>query len=387
MTTTPSQDITPRISARWRTWRWVLLTLVVVVAVAALSTFLTAPRPGGRMDPDSTSADGAHALAALLADEGVDVITARTVADVERNARPDSLLLIAESYYLVDDEVMQRLVDVPGDRLLVEPVSSTRELLAPKIRDAHEPTVGGEPMCDLPEATKAGAVYFEFSEAFEAAADGATENTIALTRCYEGALVRYRDGDRTITVVGSADFMTNGGLLTEGNAALAMNLAGQHPRVIWYAPQRVEGQRSSERDIMDLIPENVGWIVFQLSFVVLLVALWQGRRMGPLVAEKLPVVVRASETVEGRGRLYRSRRARDRAADALRTAALQRMLPRLGLAANAEIPAVVAAVVQRCSEQPESVQHALYGPAPATDADLLTLARVLDDIERQVAHS
>ena len=34
----------------------------------------------------------------------------------------------------------------------------------------------------------------------------------------------------------------------------------------------------------------------------------------------LPVVVRASETVEGRARLYRSRRARDRAADALRTA-------------------------------------------------------------------
>ena len=31
-------------------------------------------------------------------------------------------------------------------------------------------------------------------------------------------------------------------------------------------------------------------------------------------------VVRASETVEGRGRLYRSRRARDRAAEALRTA-------------------------------------------------------------------
>ena len=46
-------------------------------------------------------------------------------------------------------------------------------------------------------------------------------------------------------------------------------------------------------------------------------------------------MVRASETVEGRGRLYRSRRARDRAADALRTATLQRLLPRLGLGADA----------------------------------------------------
>ena len=30
-----------------------------------------------------------------------------------------------------------------------------------------------------------------------------------MTRCYDGALVRYRDGGRTVTVVGSADFMTN----------------------------------------------------------------------------------------------------------------------------------------------------------------------------------
>lgn len=72
---------------------------------------------------------------------------------------------------------------------------------------------------------------------------------------------------------------------------------------------------SSPSSLSDLIPENVHWTIWQLWLVVLLVALWKGRRIGPLVAEELPVVIRASETVEGRGRLYRSRRARDRAAD------------------------------------------------------------------------
>ena len=97
----------------------------------------------------------------------------------------------------------------------------------------------------------------------------------------------------------------------------------------------VEGETPRPASIFDLIPENVTWIVWQLWLVVLLVALWKGRRVGPLVAEELPVVVRASETVEGRGRLYRSRRARDRAAEALRTATLQRLVPRLGLGPNA----------------------------------------------------
>ena len=114
-----------------------------------------------------------------------------------------------------------------------------------------------------------------------------------------------------------------------------MNLAGTHPRMIWYAPQISEGDSDGGASILDLIPDQVTWIVLQLCLVVVLLGLWQGRRIGPLVAEQLPVVVRASETVEGRGRLYRSRRARDRAAEALRTAALQRMLPRLGLGPDA----------------------------------------------------
>lgn len=376
-----SQSLTPKVSAHWRTWRWVLLALAVVVAVAAVSTYLTEPRPGGRMDAESTSPDGTHALATLLRERGVDVVVAKNVADVERAARPDSLLLVAETYFLVDDDLMARLQRLPGDRLLVEPVSRTRKALAPEIRIGRDATIGGDPNCDLPEAKMAGEVQFGVSDTYESAGDA------PVTSCYDGAVVRYHSGDRTVTAVGSAEFMMNSGLLKQGNAALAMNLAGARLRLIWYAPQHLEGERTGGSDIFDLIPDNVGWIVWQLCIVVLLAALWRGRRMGPLVAEKLPVVVRASETVEGRGRLYRSRRARDRAADALRTAALQRMLPRLGLAANAAAPAVVAAVAERCGWRPEVLHHILFGPSPASDDDLVNLARELDDIERKVAHS
>jgi hypothetical protein len=358
------------------------LAVIVIAAVAALTTYLTAPRPGGRMDAESTAPDGAHALVALLRDHGVDVVVAKNIGDVERAARPDTLLLVAETYFMVGDTLMPRLAAVPGDRLVVEPVSTTREALTPHIRIGRTNTIGGEPNCTLAEANRAGAVQFGLGDSYDAAGDD-----VPVTRCYGGAVVRYRDGDRAVTVVGSADFMLNSGLLKQGNAALAMNLAGDRPRMIWYAPAHLEGESSSAKSVFDLIPESVSWIVWQLWLVVGLVALWKGRRMGPLVAENLPVVVRASETVEGRGRLYRSRRARDRAADALRTAALQRMLPRLGLATNAAPAAVVAAIAEGSHRPAESVHHALYGPTPATDADLVSLARELDNIERQVADS
>ena len=362
-----------------RSWRWVLLVLVAVCLVAAIGAYLTAPRPGGQMDPASTTPGGAHALVTLLRDRGVTVVVATSVADAENATHPGTLLLFAQTQRITSHALLQRLAATPGDLLLVEPTSRARATLAPGIRSSGASMHDTQPNCPLREANRAGSVDFGPSNTFHAADDR------TVTSCYGGALVRYRDGDRTVTVVGSTDFMTNGGLLQAGNAALAMNLAGQHSRLVWFAPQRVEGESSGSTTIFGLIPDNVIWMVVQIWLVVLLIAVWKGRRIGPLVAEELPVVVRASETVEGRSRLYRSRRARDRAAQPLRAATLQRLLPRLGLSPDASEPAVVIAAAQRSGFHPESVRNILFGPPPPSDADLVQLARALDDIERQVA--
>jgi hypothetical protein len=376
------EAVTTTVARRWRSWRGVILTLVVLAVIAGIGAYLTAPRPGARMDPKSTDPDGAHALVALLRDGGVEVVVADSIADVERAARPGTLILVAQSQYLTDSELLDRLAKAPGDLLLVEPTLRIREALMPGVRmSMASAAFDSSPNCALREANRAGTVRFGPSETYRAKDDR------AMTSCYDGVLIRYRDDGRTVTAVGSTDFMTNGGLLQAGNAALAMNLAGDRPRLIWYAPHRVEGETSSSTSLFDLIPENVTWIVWQLWLVVLLVALWKGRRPGPLVAEELPVVVRASETVEGRGRLYRSRRARDRAAAALRTATVQRLLPRLGLGPGAPAPAVVTTVGRRSGIDAGFVSHQLFGPPPATDNDLLQLARALDEIERQVTHT
>jgi len=364
----------------WRTGRWVALALVAITLFAAVSAWLTAPRVGGRMDPEATTPLGGHALVALLRDRGVEVLIADSVAEVQRSARSDSLILVAETAN-TRGQALTDLAAVPGDRLIMEPTVKSREALAPGIRLASGGRPDNRPVCALREAERAGTVTFDNADTYEHAAD------TALTRCYGGALVRYTDDRRTVTVVGSADFMTNGGLLREGNAALAMNLAGQRPRLIWYAPQRLQGDSDADRAITELIPAAVGWVVIQLCVVVALLAVWQGRRLGPLVAERLPVVVRASETVEGRARLYRARRARGQAAQALRTAALHRLTPRLGLGAAASQAAVAAAVARRCRLDEPAAQRILYGAAPETDSDLFALAQTLDDIERQVSQS
>ena len=136
----------------------------------------------------------------------------------------------------------------------------------------------------------------------------------------------------------------------------------------------------------DILP---GWVlpaVVQLLVAGLLLMLWRGRRLGPPVTEPLPVVVRAAEAVEGRARLYRRAQARDRAAKALRSGALARLVPRLGIESGAggepAPEAVVAAVAGRTGRADAEVHAALFGAPPEDDAGLVRLSETLDSMVR-----
>src|ERR1700736_2361192 len=226
VTSTAPERFSPRPTRRKRTGLWVLSALIVIGVVGAITAYFTAPRPGGRMDPESTSPLGGHALVVLLRDRGVDVVVANTIADVEREARSDSLLLVAQTAYLGDDTVLQRLAAVPGDRLLVSPAFETRKVLAPEIRTEERATQGAEPDCQLPQATNAGTIQFETSPTYRL-----PDNTSAVS-CYDGALVKYQSGGRTITVLGPGGVMVNDGLLRQGKAALGLKVARQRASLV-----------------------------------------------------------------------------------------------------------------------------------------------------------
>ncbi|MFY1598291.1 DUF4350 domain-containing protein [Micromonospora sp. WMMD737] len=131
-----------------------------------------------------------------------------------------------------------------------------------------------------------------------------------------------------------------------------------------------------------------GWLwalLAQLAVAALLAALWRARRLGPPAVEPLPVTVRSAETVLGRARLYEKAGARDAAARTLRSAALDRLTPRLHLPPTAPPADVAAAVAARTGDDPRWTDEVLHGAAPETDQDLLDLARALDRLTRVAA--
>ena len=377
MTSDTSTDPTAR--DLWRAARGPVVVAALVLLAALLVALATGGSSSRPLDPSSAAPGGGRAVAELLRDQGVQVervSTSAAAADATRQAT----VLVVDPDLLADGQV--ETLRSTGADLVVLSTAAPQRWVPGTVASAADPGLR-PPGCALPAARRAGtadAGVLGYDVDGTALATGA--------RCYSRdgrpSVVQGVVGGQLVTLVGTGYGFTNDRLGQDGNAALALGLLGGHERLVWYLPSPSDLPTQAQKSFYELVPHGVWWGLGQLAVAVLVLALWRARRLGPVVTEPLPVVVRAAETVEGRGRLYRRAGARDRAADALRAGVLARLGPALGLPRRAGPGVVVASVATRSSRSPAEAQSLLYGAAPADDAELVGLAAALDDLEREV---
>ena len=369
-------------SIRQRARRNRALAIAFIVAVIGAIVVALAPRGRtGDLDPRSYDSTGAHAVAALLDQRGVKTETVTTWADAKSHAVAGTTLVVVHPERLSADE-LQQVATTPADLVVI--AAETDQIQSLGFSLAWAPVDSGNvftPQCSLPAAMVAGTAELPY---------GAYTTNGSWLGCYptqdSDALVTSTTGSRTITLVGSGLFLQNSAIAREGDAALALGLLDAHPDVVWLVSDEIvpATPETNRVSVSDLLPNRLQWAVVQLFIAVIVIALWRGRRFGRLVPEELPVVVRQSETVLGRARLYRRSRSLGRAADALRGGARDRLGQRLGLGVRPEQPALVHAVAQRSVQAPAAVEALLYGSTPVDDHALVTLAHALTALEQEV---
>ncbi|MCK2036352.1 DUF4350 domain-containing protein [Microbacterium sp. SSW1-49] len=365
---------------RWRTLiGWLIIAaLVIGVAFIALRVSASAPGRHGGLDPEGRNDAGALALAEILRDQGIEVIVTRSRTDARAAIDEHTTLVMANPYTLSDDGLTALME--PADHVVFLSTGSRLLSLLRIGEDAPgtSPAVAAE--CALPEFARVGAIR---PDRLFTPADG-------VAACFGDAtgaavLVDDRRGGRHVVVEGSKLF-SNAYLAEDGNAALALALLGQTDRVVWYVPtfgdSDIEGQ--SEDTLGSLTPDWLTPAILLLLLAGVAAAVWRGRRFGPLVAETLPVTVRASETMHGRARLTAKAADSAHAAETLRDGAQRRLARRLGLAAHAGVDDVADAASDRLRIPRGTLQALLAGPLPTDDAALIELARRLSDLETAV---
>jgi hypothetical protein len=378
----------PRLSPGRRIWRnrparWIgatlFVALLVLVTIAVFQGTVVRQRAE---DPRSSTRQGAGALGQLLSNEGVRISTVDRLDDAAARLDYSTTLVIARPGLLTAAQAQQLMGRRPGRVVLLRPPAAALEAFGVQAEATPSRVGVFPPACSLEAATLAGPIEVGDSVA------GYRANGFTEAACYPtGSGYAYL---RVVGTLGTLDLvaggLSNAAIAEEGNAAFAMNVLGSQPTLVWLMATAAPdaggtaggGGTASEPT---LLPSWWQLGIVQAVVALVVVGIWRGRRLGPILTEPLPVTVRASETVEGHGRLYYRLAARDRAAEALRTATRQRLSRAFGAADDLET--LAEAVARRTARSPGEINTLLAGSAPATDDELVDLANHLDRLERE----
>ncbi|QDN98784.1 DUF4350 domain-containing protein [Streptomyces sp. S1A1-8] len=392
--TLTSTSASPTARQVWTRTRGIVLAVVILLAAAVAIAAIRSGAQHGRLDPRSADPYGSRATAELLGDRGVSTRVVTTLDEARAAADADTTLLVAAPDLLTDHQqagLRAATKNSGGRTILIAPDSPSLGTLAPGV--TADPAISFRstlsPSCDLPAARRAGSADTGGIR-YSTSAPGADV-------CYPSdglpTLLRIpaATGNGDTVVLGAPDILYNNRLDKQGNASLALQLLGSRPHLVWYLPSLSDTSATDagKKTFLDLLPSGWLWGTLQLFIAAGLAALWRARRLGPLVPERLPVAIRASETVEGRARLYRKANARDRAATALRSTTRTRLAPLIGVSpAQAHAPeALLPALSARLAGDGQALHALLFGPPPSDDAALISLADQLDALEREVRRS
>ncbi|MFD4505127.1 DUF4350 domain-containing protein [Streptomyces sp. NPDC058457] len=385
----PATSTAPTTRQVWTRTRGIVLAAVLILAGAVAIAVIRSDSRHGDLDPRSADPYGSRAVAELLADRGVATRVVTTLAEARAAAGRDTTLLVAVPDLLTSHQQSQLQASTAragGRTVLVAAGSSSVERLAPGVTADPATSIRSTlaPHCNLAAARRAGSA--------DTGGIRYTTTHLDANTCYPSqrlaTLLRIpaASGSGDTVVLGAPDILLNDRLDKQGNASLALQLLGSRPHLIWYLPSLSDATATGtgdQKSLFDLLPSGWLWGTLQLFIAAALAAFWRARRLGPLVPENLPVAIRASETVEGRARLYRKANARDRAAAALRSTARTRLAPLVGVpVSQAHAPeALLPALSAHLHGDGQALHSLLFGPPPGDDA---ALTDQLDALEREV---
>jgi hypothetical protein len=302
--------------------------------------------------------------------------------------------LAIANYEFLSDEQVDSIMTHRGEIVWLAPEASALEAISPTFTtDEREPSVV-RARCDAPHAVRADVLVDTEPTINVGVRDATVDVCFSTDNNFSGPYVRMtRVAAGDVHLIADPGIVANGSLdSADGRAALAFASLGGSDTLVWYSARPFDQTLFSDDQggasyVEPLAPEWLTPMLVAGALVVLMGAAWRGRRMGALVTEPLPVIVRASEATRGRARLYRGGRSTGHAAAAMRAGAASRMAARLGLQPSSAPESLVAAIASATGRDAASIQAMLYGPGPRDESQMLHLVRQLDELEGEVAKS
>jgi hypothetical protein len=442
-----SASAKPKARRRWHRIAIPFGLLLALVVTTFVMHSLNEPdrEDAAFLSPLSQDTIGGSQLAQMLRDKGISVERQTKTSDALVAGFAGGVTLFVPAPELMHRDYLHMLWAMPSNTrvVLVEPsgadlgrsaapiyAAGTRWAVAPA-----SPRADGGP-CTVPGLRDAG-----WAAVLRTAYVVDPDALLREHSCYQGGVLQFRWTVGEIVAVGAADPFRNDRIGEFDNASLAVGLLSTYSRLVWLDVHEKEpgplvdpnaepgaggpslapddsgigdggqgdggtgtgdgngngdptsggagdgGQASGDGrpSFFSAFPTSLWATLLGLLLLVLLLALWQARRLGPPVLEPLPVTVRGSETVLGRARLYQRAGAMITGAQTLRRSTGPQIAQALGLPSTTSVDDLATAITARYGGEEADYLAVLADDVPKKDADLVALAASLDALLAMVS--
>ncbi|HEV7950309.1 MAG TPA: DUF4350 domain-containing protein [Glaciihabitans sp.] len=384
----PTRVLTPSVGATTKKALYWVVALAFVLVIAVITMLLSGTNTtADRLSPVSPAPSGSEAVVEVLRQQGVDVQPSTSLTateDAVTTAADDTTVLVYDNQMLLEPAQWEQIAALEASVIVVNPSFMALSALNPGVAAAGP--VNGTVDADCVVSSADAQVTLDDDFGYRVISDETAQPCLGSGDDVYSLISSEVDGS-VRTVLGASWALTNEGIVQQDNAAFALRVLGQSSTLVWYLPSLSDVAGDAPPSLAELSPDWVIPTALLLALTAIAAAVWRGRRFGPLVIENLPVTVRASETMEGRARLYAANSARLRALDALRVGSVGRLATLVALPRTASVEEVAAAVASALDESVGSIREILLDAVPANDAELVRLSDRLLQLEAQVARA
>ncbi|MBW8173719.1 DUF4350 domain-containing protein [Ornithinimicrobium sp. Arc0846-15] len=386
---TPSAPV-PSSAPKPRRIRAAYVAVAVLAALCLIVLSLLNVSTETPYDPENSGPNGWQALHEVLEDQGVSVEVVRGLNEFPSSVDGATVLVVGTTN--LSPESGQDLLQqtAAADKMVVlNPASNIGSVLDLPLRISSGSTAAREPVCDSPifrdgdTISEAGEALILTTRVPEATTCLPPSAGFEAGGAQGGSLVSFPASDTSpeLWVGGVADAFTNASVTQDANAALALRLLGGTDTLYWYIPTSADLALGNPQTLGDVLPVWLAPTAAMLGVTALAAMFIRGRRLGPIVAEPLPVTIKSMELVDARARLYERGDANAHAYRALQVAALARWAKLLGLGRGATPESIVAEVSSYTGAPEAHVASLLVDQPVSDDKSFVQAARDLHALE------
>ncbi|QPK94628.1 hypothetical protein HCQ94_02710 [Actinomyces sp. zg-332] len=369
---------------------YILIALLLIIAFI-VSMIFNNTKSSTPYAIDNPGKNGTMALSEVLREKSTYIKTINRVSNIKNiSSKEDSAIVVLNPHMIPDKKLKTIENNKVKDIIFINTANANLSNIQTTFSSSTKPITSDCTLDFLNYKTKIS--HSLFSLLPKNSSDSVSNTNLAVCFPIKGkegtsyALIQKKNANNTLTYISDGSIFTNGQITKEGNAALALNILNKYKTVYWYLPYLEDFSSPEEKQtgVNALLPPGTYQLVILLAIATLFYLSGKSIRLGKVVEEDLPVIVKHEDIIFSKANLYRKSNDQEYTANILRRYYKKKLSKLLIINERSSLEEFTNALAKKTGSSITDLEKIFFTQPIRSNEELNILSLNLESIEKRV---